>query len=156
MKERHSKLEGAATERHVKLLLDSYQHWTGKPLIALSAEQSLADQVEKSNVVILSHGTEPDPVLNYGNRMARQLWEMDWEQFTSTPSRLTAEPLERKERERFFEKVTKNGWVNDYTGVRISLTGKRFSIIDAVVWNLLTEEGNYYGQAAAFTEYRYL
>ncbi|WP_010268475.1 MEKHLA domain-containing protein [Paenibacillus senegalensis] len=146
----------SSLERHARLLLKSYKHWTGLDLIPLEPERSALHQLEEAPLAVLSHGTEEDPVLNYGNRMARQLWEMEWEQFTAMPSRLTAEPLERKERERFFELVTKNGWVGDYTGVRISSTGKRFSILKATVWNLLDEEGNYYGQAAAFSDYRYL
>lgn len=156
MKTRQLESGSPSLERHLRLLLSSYKHWTGKEIIAPEAGQSIEEQLDESPLVVLSHGTEEDPVLNYGNRIARQLWEMDWDQFTSTPSRLTAEPMERKERERFFEAVTKNGWVDDYTGIRISSTGKRFYILKATVWNLLDEEGNYYGQAAAFSDYRYL
>ena len=28
---------------------------------------------------VASHGMEPDPVLNYGNQVALDLWEMSWE-----------------------------------------------------------------------------
>jgi hypothetical protein len=38
--------------------------------------------------VVLSHGTEEDPILNYGNGAALALWEMDFGQLTSIPSRL--------------------------------------------------------------------
>lgn len=37
--------------------------------------------------VVLSHGTQEDPVLNYANALGLKLWEMDWERLTSTPSR---------------------------------------------------------------------
>lgn len=53
--------------------------------------------------VVVSHQTQADPVLCYGNRRALVLWEMDAPTLTSTPSRLTAEPLERAERQRLLD-----------------------------------------------------
>lgn len=145
-----------ATEQHAKLLLNSYRRWTGKELIQLDSGQSVKEQLYQSSIVILSHGTEADPVLNYGNQIGLDLWEMEWQQFTSTPSRLTAEKVKQEERDRFFEAVTANGFIDNYTSIRISSTGRRFYIINATVWNLNDDEGRYQGQAAAFSEYRYL
>ncbi len=85
--------------KHVQRLLRSFHHWTGRSL--LDAEGTPADTAQKlfeAPFVIVSHGTQPDPILNYGNRKALELWEMNWEQFTQTPSRCTAEPIERQER----------------------------------------------------------
>lgn len=143
-------------ERHAELLLDSYRRLTGKELLAVVPGRGRMEQLDEAPFVILSHGTEDDPVLNYGNRMAMALWEMDWEQFTSTPSRLTAEPMEREERARFLAQVTANGYVDHYTGIRISRTGKRFFIRNVTVWNLHDRSGVYRGQAAAFAEYAWL
>lgn len=145
-----------ATEEHAKLLVDSFKKWTGKELLGYVPGESLREQLFQASIVILSHGTELDPVLNYGNRRGLELWEMDGETFTRTPSRLTAEPMERQERDRFFEAVTANGYVDNYTGIRISSTGRRFYILKATVWNLVDEDGAYKGQAAAFSEYQYL
>ncbi|RJE88802.1 MEKHLA domain-containing protein [Paenibacillus sp. 1011MAR3C5] len=141
---------------HARLILESYRRMTGKELLQLKPGEDEAKAIEESSIVILSHDTEKDPVLNYGNCMALQLWEMDWETFTSTPSRLTAEPLEREERARFMSQVTADGYVDEYTGVRISSTGKRFYIMNATVWNLVDGDGTYRGQAAAFSDYRRL
>ncbi|OMF36908.1 MEKHLA domain-containing protein [Paenibacillus sp. FSL H8-0548] len=145
-----------ATEEHVRLLLSSYRRWTGRELLVLRLGESLQEQLFNADTVILSHGTEADPVLNYGNQRGLDLWEMAWERFTSTPSRLTAEPMERAERDRFFEAVTANGYVDNYTGIRISSTGRRFYIVNATVWNVVDGSGCYLGQAAAFSEYQYL
>ena len=82
-------------------LLDSYTYWTGQALI--TREGSLFDQAQRlfdSPFAVVSHGVQEDPVLNYGNRVALGLWEMDWDRFTQTPSRLTAEPVNREERAR--------------------------------------------------------
>ena len=99
---------------------------------------------------------QADPVLNYGNHAALTLWEMSWEEFTGTPSRLTAEPPNREERARLLETVTRRGFIDDYSGVRISKTGRRFRIARATVWNLLTEDGQPCGQAAMFDHWEYL
>ncbi|MGO4548337.1 MEKHLA domain-containing protein [Paenibacillus sp. 2TAB23] len=150
-------LTGAgATEEHARLLVESYRKWTGNALLPLVQIESVKEQLFEAPIVILSHGTEADPVLNYGNRRGLELWDMEWERFTRTPSRLTAEPMERAERDRFFEAVTANGYVDNYTGIRISSTGRRFYIVNATVWNLVDDAGAYLGQAATFSEYQYL
>ncbi|GBF77384.1 MEKHLA domain-containing protein [Paenibacillus sp. 598K] len=145
-----------SVDEHARLLLGSYRRLTGRDLLALPEGQSPAQALEDAPLVILSHGTEVDPVLNYGNRRARELWEMTWETFVSTPSRLTAEPMEREAREAFLSQVRTYGYVDDYTGIRISSTGKRFYIQQATVWNLIDASGKLWGQAAAFQNHTYL
>jgi hypothetical protein len=136
---------------HAQLLLDSFAKLLGRELV--SREGSAAEQVERlfqAPFVVVSHGTEADPVLNYGNAAALALWEMTPEQLTRTPSRLTAEPVHRDERTRLLERTRRDGYVDDYSGVRISATGKRFRIERAIVWNLTDAAGNHRGQAATF------
>jgi hypothetical protein len=140
--------------RHTQRMLDSYARWLGAELLPRGGtpeEQALA--LFEAPFVAVSHDTSPDPILNYGNRTALALWEMDVETLRQTPSRLTAEPLHREERARLMERTTREGFVDDYQGVRISRTGRRFRIERAIVWNLLDEQGNYCGQAATFREW---
>lgn len=106
--------------------------------------------------VVLSHGTQDDPVLNFGNRAALELWEMSWDEFTATPSRITAEPVNREARSRVLEQVRQNGFTDSYRGVRISKRGRRFLVEQATVWNVLDEKDRYAGQAATFSLWRYL
>ena len=40
--------------------------------------------------------------------------------------------------------------MDDYSGIRISKTGRRFRIEQAIVWNLTDGVGNQLGQAATF------
>jgi hypothetical protein len=110
----------------------------------------LAEALFHAPFVLVSHGTEVDPVLNYGNRAALTRWEMSWAELTHTPSRLTAEPVAREERARLLAEVTRHGHIANYAGVRIAKSGQRFRIRDAVVWNLLDEAGTPCGQAARF------
>ena len=141
---------------HAILLLETYRRWFGEDLVLPADGQSPAEAVFEAPFVIVSHGTETDPVLNYGNRIALGLWEMDWETLTRTPSRFTAETPDRAERARLLEAVTRDGYIKNYAGVRISKSGKRFRIARATVWNLLDSEGIYRGQAATFREWQFL
>ncbi len=146
-----------ASDKHARLIIESYQRWTGKSLLDEAANSGKEfELLFHAPIVVLSHGTEDDPILNFGNLAALRLWEMDWESFTRTPSRHTAEPLERDERARFMTAVSGNGFVDNYTGIRISISGRRFYIMKATVWNLVDESGTMRGQAAAFREYRFI
>ncbi|MCC3377026.1 MEKHLA domain-containing protein [Cohnella sp. REN36] len=145
-------------QAHGLLLTDSYRRATGCALLPEApvdgseerAPASLEARLNEAPFVLLSHGTEEDPVLNYGNRAALALWETDWETFTSMPSRLTAEPMDREERERLLDEVRRQGYSDAYQGVRISRSGRRFRIERAVIWNLTDADGTYMGQAAMF------
>ena len=101
------------------------------------------------------HTTNPlsDPILNYGNKTVLSLFEVSWKELIQMPSRLTAEPHEREERAELMRRVSKNGYIDDYTGIRISKSGKRFLIEQATVWNLIDSQGTYKGQAAIFSDW---
>ncbi len=137
-----------------QLLLDSYRHWLGVDL--LERQGSAVDQAAATflaPMVIVSHGMEADPVLNYGNRRALELWEMDWESFVRTASRLTAEPINQAERAQMLERAARHGYIDRYRGVRISRTGRRFLVEDALVWNVVDARGVKQGQAATFARW---
>jgi len=151
------KVDTSATRSHVQLLLDSFARLLGRELIArtgTAAEQ--AERLFQAPFVVVSHGTEADPILNYGNAAALALWEMPWEAFTQTPSRLTAEPMHRDERARLLARTREHGYVDDYAGIRIAGSGRRFRIEQAIVWNLTGPTGNHRGQAATFSRWTLL
>ncbi|HSY20366.1 MAG TPA: MEKHLA domain-containing protein [Candidatus Acidoferrales bacterium] len=145
---------------HSQLLARSLKRWTGRELLpefpAGGSPAEFADKLFHAPFVQVSHGVEADPVLNYGNATALKLWEMTWEELTRTPSRLTAEAPNREERARLLAAVTANGFIDDYSGIRISKTGRRFRIAQATVWNLVDEGGVYRGQAAMFSQWEFL
>ena len=74
--------------------------------------------------------------------------------FTRLPSRYSAEPLAREERARLLERVSRDGFIDDYAGVRISASGKRFRIERAVVWDLVDPAGGHHDQAATFSHWQ--
>lgn len=138
-------------------LLDSYAHWIAQQLI--SRDEPPLDQAEqlfKSPFAVVSHGMQDDPIFNYGNQLALDLWEMHWNQFTQTPSRLSAETVNQKERARMLAQAKDLGYISDYRGVRISRSGKRFLVESATVWNIHKPDGTPVGQAATFSHWHYL
>lgn len=142
---------------HADLLLQSYQRLLGEPLLVDSKTgMSLAERLFKAPFALVSHTTDEDPIFNYANLTALSLFEFSWEEFITLPSRLSAEPVNRQERERLLAEVTEKGFIRHYEGVRVSKTGKRFRIKKAVVWNLLDSEGVFRGQAASFGDWKYL
>ena len=139
------------------MLRTSYLHCTGKPLIApaIGNAEAIA-ALDQAPFALLSHGTETDPVFNYGNRRALQLFELSWEELTRLPSRLSAEPMLQAERAQLLARVAQHGYIDDYSGVRISSIGKRFMIRNATVWNVLDEAGQPCGQAALLPQWQML
>lgn len=138
-------------------LLDSYALLVKQELI--SRDGTPLDQAEclfNSLFVVASHGLQDDPVLNYGNQTALDLWEMDWDTFTQTPSRLTAEPVNREERARMLLQAQTQGYISDYRGVRISRTGRRFLVEKATIWNIQKPDGTALGQGAIFSTWEFL
>ncbi|HEV8340845.1 MAG TPA: MEKHLA domain-containing protein [Candidatus Binatia bacterium] len=142
-------------EFHVTRLLRSFKHWTGKTLFDTSLPaMEQARQLFNALFVVLSHDT--GSVLNYANRAGLNLFELTWEELITLPSRQTAEPSEQAERERLLAIVARQGYIDNYRGVRVAKSGRRFLIEQATVWNLLDDKGAYYGQAAMFSKWTWL
>lgn len=145
------------TVQWCQYLLDSYAYWIKQELIERTGTpQEQAERLFNCAFVVASHGTEDDPVLNYGNRAALNLWVMDWRQFTQTPSRLTAESAKREERAHVLEQVKTQGYISGYSGIRITSTGKRFLADPITVWNIRKPGGTIIGQGATFATWKYL
>ena len=144
-------------EHHVARLLSSFTHWTDRNLLdtTLSSVEQ-ARWLFYAPFVVLSHNTVSDPILNYANQAGLNLFELTWRELIALPSRRMAEPSERAERERLLATVAKQGYIDNYRGARVAKSGRRFLIEQAIVWNLLDEEGGYYGQAAMFSHWKFL
>ena len=119
-------------------------------------DSSAARQLYYAPFALLSHGTEQDPIINYANLAAQKLFEMSWSEFVRLPSRLSAEAVLQDERQLLLQRVMEHGFIDDYSGVRISSSGQRFQIDYATVWNLQDSNGRYYGQAAMFSNWQLL
>jgi hypothetical protein len=135
-----------------ELIFASYAKLFAEPLLDLQASDDLLEKIYFADFAILSHGVEIDPVFNFANKFALDKFELNWSEMQNLPSRFSAEAPNREERKELLDRVTRFGFINDYQGVRISSTGKRFLIKEAIVWNLVDDKGDYQGQAAAFSK----
>jgi hypothetical protein len=140
--------------RWSQILATSFQGLLDRQLIDnYSTPEQLAEALFHAPFIVVSHGIQADPILNYGNQAALQLWDLSWDKFTQTPSRLTAEAENQAIREKMLTQVTNQGYIDNYSGVRISSAGRRFLIEKTVIWNLTDESGNSCGQAATFPDW---
>ncbi len=126
-------------------IVEGYRSAFGEPL----AE---AGQLYGHPWAVLCHGTEADPLFVYANRTAQRLWERPLQDFLGWPSRLTAPVEEQAQRA---AALSAGGVVRGYQGVRISATGRRFRISDAVIF-AVTDDGEVVGQAAVVPRWEYL
>lgn len=143
--------------KHVALLRGSYRHWLGRDFLnpRLNASEA-ARFLFAAPFAVLSHDTAKEPIFNYANQTALNLFGMDWESLTRLPSRISAEPVNQAERAKLLETVAAQGYIDHYQGIRIGRHGRRFRIDQAVVWNLLDASGIYRGQAALFHGWEFL
>ncbi len=150
----------ASVIQHSQRLCQSFQKWTGRSLLSVPisdlSPDAIAQALFHAPVVVVSHGNQTDPILNYGNQTALDLWQMDWTEFTQTPSRYTAQPDEREQRATLLEQAKTQGWIDNYTGIRIAKTGKRFWIRKVILWTVLDEASDRCGQAATFSTWDYI
>ncbi|MCP5412480.1 MAG: MEKHLA domain-containing protein [Alphaproteobacteria bacterium] len=144
-------------DAHVRRLLDAFTRATGRDLAKeLGASADLGRFFHDGDFALLSHRGDADATLNYGNARALALWECGWEDFTAMPSRQTAPRPDRAERETMMTQVAQKGFVEGYSGERISRGGRRFMIRDGIVWRLQDADGASFGVAAFVPRFDYL
>jgi hypothetical protein len=156
MKRARPTAENAFLADHAYLLLGSYRSLLGRELIPEGDIRERAKALYEAPFVVVSHDTAPDPVFNYANLAGQRLFELDWDAFVALPSRLSAGTIHRAERRRLLERVGREGCIDDYAGIRVTKSGRQFRIESAVVWNVIDNGGNCAGQAATFSDWRFL
>jgi hypothetical protein len=136
----------------------SFAHVTGRDLFAEAGIDPAEPGASawRGSFALLTHRGDAAALLNYGNRFALDLWEMDWDQFTATPSAATAPDDDIAERRQMMDQVARSGFVSGYEGRRISRSGRLFVIRDVTVWRLSEPDGGGFGVAAFFRQYEYL
>src|SRR5699024_9640502 len=125
----------------------SYAELRGEDLFEGGGVDVLA-AAEKSSFALLMHNGGSDPIFQYANRTARALFGYTLAEFRRLPSRFSAEPDRREAREHMLQEAARRGYFDGYRGVRIAKDGRRFRIVDAVIWQIQNAEGAVIGQAA--------
>ena len=143
--------------QHVEALIRSYCRWTGRHLVDPELPPAAcARTIFEAPFAILSHGIGPDPVFNYANATALTLFETSWEQLLRTPSRESAEAMDQASRQALFSRVAQQGYVDDYVGIRVSASGRRFRIQRSTIWQVIEVSGKHLGEAATFDRWVWL
>lgn len=140
----------AARERIARIAA-SHARLVGRPLV--EPMDDVVAALWQAPQVIVAHGTQGDPLFFFANRAALARFEARLDQFVGMPSRLSAEAPLREERQMLLDRVSRHGFIADYSGVRISARGRRFRIEQATVWNLAEPDGTLHGQAASFSRW---
>lgn len=139
---------------HVNLLRQSYERLTGKTFGPNNLTGiNFAKAIYLAPYVVVSHGIESDPIFNYANLTAQKLFELSWEEFCQLPSRQSAEPPNQTKRQQLLDSVTRQGFMENYQGIRIAKGGRRFWIKNVTVWNLHNEDDIYRGQGAIYSDW---
>ncbi|HEX5931790.1 MAG TPA: MEKHLA domain-containing protein [Methyloceanibacter sp.] len=134
------------------LLTDSYARLVKAPLVPPEADARWL--YSEAPFAVLAHGTDHDPKFTYANKAAQDCFEYSLEELVALPSRLSAEPTDRAERQRLLDQVARNGFLAGYSGIRIAKSGRRFVIEDGIIWELIDGAGVRHGQAATFRSWR--
>lgn len=162
-------------EAHVQLLDQSLRRWTGRgimdriPNSITSRDDDLDSILTSSRYALYSHGVlTPDmidgAVINFGNFAALSTFGLTWKQFVQIPCCRMAPPgfhqnnlgqtLEQLELAAQTQPEEKSHQVIErYSGLRSALGEEQqttFRVRDAVIWNVIDNEGKYYGQATFF------
>lgn len=154
-------------EKFLELLGESYKKFTNKKLI----------DIENSNSIIAAHSNIPnlidkldindskinecfditaDPIFIYGNQAALNLWELSFEEFVCFPSRNTADADQQNLRNALLQEVLDKGFIENYSGIRVSKSGKKFIIENATVFQVYDLNGRNIAQAVVFTNWKYI
>ena len=139
---------GDVARARIGLIAASYRHLVGRDLV--SDHGDVVARLWSAPQAVVAHGLGEDPVFFFANRAALAAFETTANAITAMPSRLSAEPVARAERQALLDRVRAVGFIDNYAGVRISAKGRRFTIHGAVVWNLIDDTGERHGQAACF------
>lgn len=100
---------------------------------------------------ILSHGTQEDPIYNYGNRASLELFDQTLENLCQTPSRYSTVESLMDDRDRLIQQINDVGYGIITNGVRTTTKGHLFVIKTIWIWHVYhDEDGRRIGLAALY------
>jgi PAS domain-containing protein len=131
------------------VILDSFRRCVGRDLVGRSGDP--ADDARRLfdlPQAVLAHDTSPAPLLDWANLAAARAFDATPETLLGRPSADTAPADATADRRQLFEALARDGFVTGYSGVRVSLTGRRFIIDDVTVFEVTDAAGRPAGHAA--------
>lgn len=150
-------MENGFQRRQADLICLSYEKLLNETLLKhIRPDESGAEALFYAPFAVLSHTTDADPLFNYANLKALELFEFDWDEMIGMPSRYSAGENTQAERDRLLKEVGRHGFIRHYQGVRLTKSRRKFLIQDSVVWNLIDDQGGYAGQAACLNAWKFI
>jgi MEKHLA domain len=142
----------ALPESFLAALVRDHARLLGVPLVRpeLSSAAQQAWLYAEAPFCVLAHDATDDPRFVFANAMAQRCFDARWDELVGMPSRLSAGPADRDERERLLLGVQRDGFVRGYRGLRVTRSGRQFWIEDVTVWNVYGLDGARIGQAATY------
>ena len=134
-----------------ELLMDSYRRSVGEALVPAeygTQAEAVRWLYQEAPFCVLAHDLSPDPVFVYVNKSTQRAFEYSQDEFIGMPSRLSAGPPDRSERQELMDAVRAQGFVTGYRGLRVAKSGRQFWIEDVTIWNIVDEKRVRHGQAA--------
>jgi PAS domain-containing protein len=131
------------------VILDSYRRLLGRDLCARTGDAAAdARRLDELPVAVLAHDASTPPLLDWVNRAAAAAFDAAVPDLIGRPSAATAPPDATADRQQLFAQLREHGFVTGYSGVRVSLAGRRFLIDDVTVYELRDRDGRAAGHAA--------
>ena len=104
----------------------------------------------RTDAVILSHGTEESPLLNYGTRAALNLLDCEWDEFVSLEWSDCLLASAATDLRAVAAAVDEDGYKDGIALECVSTYGQRFVVRDALAWRVDLEDGTPAGRALMF------
>jgi hypothetical protein len=105
--------------------------------------------------VVISHGTQDDPIFNYANEAGLKFFDYSEEEFVQLQSKYsTPDGFLRADRTVIVERVRDQGWVIIDKAVRQNKSGDCFLVHRILFFNVFDDDGKRIGQAATFDRER--
>lgn len=99
---------------------------------------------------ILSHGTQPDPIYNYGNRASLILFDQTLENLCKTASRYSTVESLMEDREQLIQQINSVGHGTISNAIRTTTKGKLFVMETIWIWHVYHPDGRRIGLAALY------
>jgi len=130
-------------------ILESYRRRLGHDLFDRSGDPAEdGRRLFELPMAVLAHDASPTPLLDWANLAAARAFDATPESLLGRPSAATAPADAVADRGKLFEALARDGFVTGYSGVRVSLTGRRFVIDDVTVLEVTDATGRPAGHAA--------
>jgi hypothetical protein len=128
------------------MIKNSYTQFTGK-FLPLSYCENLIEAFDQCIYPIASHDNSNEPLFNYANQAALNLFKMTSFEMIGLPSKASVLLTNQEDRSLLLKHVTEQGFIQHYQGQRVASDQSLFNIQDATVWNLIDGFKKYHGQA---------